>query len=161
MSKSSSESESPMRPMGPIRGRDLCHGMEYHFFDDPCKVRILPTKTKWGSIAETSWLKIIRGESIRLKVNQPYMSPDKFLPQGVWKVSGFKVYWYRCATGRWKDILVREVPGVLMVKCWHIPNPYQENSVLIAHRQERLAFETKEESTIIFDCPSTYICAGI
>ena len=148
MSKSSSESESPMRPMGPIRGRDLCHGMEYHFFDDPCKVRILPTKTKWGSIAETSWLKIIRGESIRLKVNPPYMFPHKFLPQGVWKVSGFKVYWYRCATGRWKDILVREVPGVLMVKCWHIPNPYQENSVLVAYRQERLAFRNQRRMYI-------------
>ena len=63
MHQGESDLDEPMQP----RGRDLCHGMEYHFFDNPTQVKILP-HTRWTNIAEPSWVKILNGQPIWLNI---------------------------------------------------------------------------------------------
>ena len=114
----------------------MCHGMEYHFFDNPTQVKILPHK-QWNSIAEPSWVKILNGQPIWLNITGMSMASHKFEPQGTWTLDNkrWTVFWYTSASRRWRDILVRQVPGVMMVKCNHIRDPYREYSILVAYRQ--------------------------
>eukprot|EP00435_Cladocopium_sp_Y103_P075758 s47_g64.t1 len=131
MSSSESESVRDIRDVE-MEGRDhTCHGLEFRFFTNVASLREFPTK-KWRGINEGTWPRVLRGETIHLNVTGHKNANHKFLPQGQFRLCGFKCYWYRCATGMFRDIVIREVPGILMVKAYHIENPYKENSILVA-----------------------------
>eukprot|EP00435_Cladocopium_sp_Y103_P029233 s1205_g7.t1 len=133
----SSESEAEV-VMGP-RGRDLCHGLEW-LFGDRDEMKQLPNKG-WHGMSEESWPKVLRGEAVWLNVTGKNMSSHQFVPvdpkDNKTKINGFMCHFYECASKRFKDIVIREVPGILMVKTYHIENPYDENSVLVTYRQDQ------------------------
>ena len=135
MDSSDSECEFEHVPMvveGP-RGRDLTNGMAYYHFEDAKGVRDLLTRG-WKSLWEGTWPKIIRQEPIYINCTGINCSSHRFTPMGKWKVKGWQVFGYSCSSGKFKDILIREIPGTLTVKCFHIPNPNQNNTVLVPYR---------------------------